>query len=718
VQKGSRPVAVEPVFDPRAKIASFRIVEGKTAVARIKPDLGTVRRGNAVSPWAQNQPVEGDYIKREAQAGRMGQQLYALAVKCAGGFMYRAPDKADLDAVAAAEAELAKRLPEWEAKDWVPTEARKEGRADWACEIYGATRWRDTYAPRQILTACTMLEELKQLQVELFDELPKERAAAVMTYLALGFDKAVAYNSRQSGWDPTRIKVCGAFVRHDLSMRWTFGEFDATGNLVPWVIQQVRDAYEGLVALVGSAETLFEERVGRSISIIKGSAADMHVIKTGTVSAICVDPPYYDNVMYAELSDYFYVWLKRILGDVHPSLFQEELTNKDDEAVANKARFKDIGRKADGLAKADYERKMAAAFREMHRVLCDGGVLTVMFTHKQVDAWDTLATSLIGAGFAIKASWPVHTESEHSLHQAKKNAAQSTILLTCRKRKDREEPVWWDDIKGRVREEARAKAAEFEKVGIRGVDLYIATFGPTLAILSEHWPVLSSEVDEKTGDPKPLRPEIALDLAREEVVKLRKQGLLLGRTVQFDPATDWYLMAWDAFKAEAFPGDEARKLAIALGMDLERDVIALKRLVAKKGDMVDIQQPTARRKRDMVDGDKETFDCWVDAVHTAMMLQEEDGSADCKAFLNKTGLMKDSTFKACVQAMINAIPRTKSKGKFVRPEAETLEAMRLAFFDDLVAPAEEEPPKVAVQATFDGEDFAESEGEDEEDNES
>ncbi|HQM22320.1 MAG TPA: DUF1156 domain-containing protein [Kiritimatiellia bacterium] len=718
LQKGAKPVAVEPVFDAHARLASYRIVKGKTAVAKLKPDLGTVKRGNAVSPWAQNQPVEGDYIKKEAQEGRMGQQLYALALKGSDGFLYRPPNDEELKAVDAAEKELARRLPAWEAQDWVPSEARKEGRADWACEIYGATKWRDTYAPRQLLAACTMLEELKKLQKDLFREMPEERAIAVMTYLALAFDKAVAYNSRQSGWHVSRQVMTSAFVRHDLSMRWAFGEFDASGNLVPWVIDQVGDAYEGLVALAGSAKTLFSEGSGRSISIVKGSAADMRTVKTGSIHSICVDPPYYDNVMYAELSDYFYVWMKRILGDVHPAFFTDEVTNKDDEAVANKARFKEMGKKADGLAKADYERKMAGAFREMHRVLRDDGVLTVMFTHKQVEAWDTLATSLIGAGFAIKSSWPVHTESEKSLHQAKKNAAQSTILLTCRKKKERKEPVWWDDIKGRVREEARAKAAEFETVGIRGVDLYIATFGPTLAILSEHWPVLSSEVDAKTGDPKPLRPEIALDLAREEVVKLRKQGLLLGRTVQFDPATDWYLMAWDAFKAEAFPGDEARKLAIALGLDLERDVVAAKRLVAKKGDMVDIQQPTARRKRDMVDGDKETFDCWIDAVHTAMMLQEEDGSAACKAFLNKTGLLKDSTFKACVQAMLNAIPRTKSKGKFVRPEAETLEAMRLAFFDDLVTPAEEEPPKVAVQATFDGKDFDEAEDEDEEEEDS
>jgi len=179
-----------------------------------------------------------------------------------------------------------------------------------------------------------------------------------------------------------------------------------------------------------------------------------------------------------------------------------------------------------------------SCFREMHRIPAADGVLTVVFTHKRVEAWDTLGMALINAGFKIDASWPVHTESEHSLHQAKKNAAASTILLVCRKREKASEQVWWDDLKARVREVAREKAAEFERMGIRGVDLYISTFGPVPSIISEHWPVLTSESDPKTGDPVPLRPGDALDIARQEVVSLRKQGLLPGRTVEFDPITD------------------------------------------------------------------------------------------------------------------------------------------------------------------------------------
>jgi hypothetical protein len=360
-----------------------------------------------------------------------------------------------------------------------------------------------------------------------------------------------------------------------------------------------------------------------------------------------------------------------------------------------------------------------------------------MFTHKRVEAWDTLASALIGAGFVIKASWPVHTESEHSLHQAKKNAASSTILLVCRKRTGDDGqwtgdggpssvvyrppsvvngPIWWDDIKESVRQVARQKAKEFAGQGIHGVDLYLSTFGPTLSILSEHWPVLTSEIDAKTGQPKPLRPEAALNLAREEVVRLRKQGLLSGREVAFDPATDWYLMTWDAFSAEQFPYDEARKLAIALGIELDSLIIAQKRLATKKGGFVSLQTPVQRRKKGMVDDELTTFPAWIDAVHTAMMVYQEDGPGACDAFLLKSGLKRDGTFKACLQALINAIPRSRIKGKFVRPEAEVLENMRLAFFDDLQAPVEEEPELPVIQGKLWAEEdgLAEDEGEEEE----
>jgi hypothetical protein len=178
-------------------------------------------------------------------------------------------------------------------------------------------------------------------------------------------------------------------------------------------------------------------------------------------------------------------------------------------------------------------------------------------------------------------------------------------------------------------------------------------------------------------------------------------------------------MAWDAFKAAEFPADEGRKLAIALGLDLETDIVKQKRLVAKKQSTIVLQSPRARRRRDTVDPDATYFSSWIDAAHTAMLVYEEDGARACEQFLKRTGLLNDGTFKACLQALINAIPRTKVKDKFVRPEAETLERLRLAFFEDLIVPAEEAPPE-AIQATFwspDGEIEESTEGEEDEDGE-
>jgi len=727
LRKGDDPIAVRLIADPKLDRCRFEIVRGRTACQRARPDEGTIRRGSAVSPWTGD-PIDGDYIKAEAQAGRMGQQLYAVEV-FDGTVNWRAPTAEDEAAYQRAVEELRRRRPQWQAADLIPNDDIPDGSKTSEPRRYGMLRWDELFSPRQLLAHVVILEELRKLSNQIRKELPRERAQAVVTYLALATDKCLDYNSRMIRLHAGRCVIAGTFDRHDFSFKWSHGEFDASRNLLPWALEQVVEAYEGIAGLVCPATQMLwgkEQAPVERLRITRANAQTLGNLGDGSVRLICVDPPYYDNVQYGELSDFFYVWMKRSLSDVHPELLNSfVLVPKDEEAVANPARFA-FAKKKKELARQDYENKMLACFREMHRLLADEGVLTVMFTHKQVAAWDTLGTALIRAGFRIDASWPVHTESEHSLHQAKKNAAASTILLVCRKRapapsdehtqsRDRKGaaedagrraggaagPVWWDDLKGRVRETARQKAAEFQAQGIGGVDLYISTFGPVLSIISENWPVLTSQTDPHTGDPLPLNPGEALDLARQEVVNLRKQGLLLGRSVEFDPVTDWYLMAWDAFKAEEFRADEARKLALVLGLDLERDIVRDKRLVTKKGANVVLNLPPRRRKRGMVDPEAEGFVHLIDAVHTMMMIYEEDGAKACQRFVNKLGLRTDSRIKALVQALMEAIPATRGKdGNFLRPEMATLDRLRMLFWDDLPGPKEEEPPALAQQHTL------------------
>jgi len=694
LQKVSDPVAVKLSTQPEWKICRFEIVHGKSAI-KSNPDNGTISRGTAVSPWTGD-TIDGDYIKAEAQAGRMGQQLYALSIHTANGYEFRTPSKEDLEAVYLAEKKLENCLPAWEAKGLVPTELYPEVSTDPRPLRYGMKAWKDFFSPRQLLSLITYLEAFHETMEEARKELSKEMTDAVKTYLAFAIDKCADYNSRMVRWHSSRGVIAGTFDRHDFSFKWSHAEMTLPNDGYVWAVSQIVDAYKGIVGLVATTQLpLFETSNGdplKRLTITQGNAQNLPDIQTGSVHLICVDPPYYDNVMYSECSDFFYVWMKRTLGSVYPEFFTDELTDKDNEAVANVARFEGVGRGSKReLAEKDYEYKMAACFKEMNRVLHPDGVLTVMFTHKKVEAWDSLALALIGAGFSIKASWPIHTESEHSLHQAKKNAAASTIFLVCRKRTKTGEEVWWDDIQAKVREVAREKAAQFHEAGISGVDLYLSTFGPVLSVISQQWPVLTSEVDEKTGSPKHLRPDTALKIAREEVIALRKQGLLLGQSVQFDPVTDWVLMAWDAFRAEQFPADEARKLALALGLDIEQDLIGQKKVITKKQNFVAFQLPKNRRRKGLVDPDAKAFPSLIDAIHTAMLIYEEDGSKACEVFLKNAGLLNDAKFKAGLQAMVNAVPWSKEKGKFKRPEAASLEAMCLTFFEDISLPVEEEP---------------------------
>ncbi len=703
LRKGKDAVAVRVIADPDLDECRFELVRGDDI--DFDPDVGTVRRGEARSPWT-GATIPGDYIKAEAQAGRMGSQLYAVATKTGRKRGFRLPTDEDLAALRTAEEELDRRLPSWEAEDLIPDEPYPEVATDMRPHYFGMSAWRKFFSPRQLLVFGTAVEELRRLENELRGEADPESVKALVTYLTMALAKAPNYNSYLSSWHVSRQVMRGVFDRHDFSFKWSFAEFDGAHNLFPWAVSQVVDAYRGVAELVEpSRVTLFPGRLDRTadlVEVLRGDAASLPY-EDGSVHAVVVDPPYYDNVQYAELSDFFYVWEKRTVGHIYPEFFSSELTDKAREAVANPARFEALDKKkAKALAKADYEKKMTRVFAEAHRVLRADGVLTVMFTHKKVEAWDTLGNSLIEAGFEIESSWPVHTESEHSLHQAKKAAAASTILLTCRKRTADREPAWWDDLKGEVRQVARDKAEEFAAAGIEGVDLYISTFGPTLSVISRQWPVFTSEVDPETGEARPLRPEEALDLAREEVADLRRRGLLLGRDVVFDPATDWYVLAWDAFRAVEFPYDEARKLALALGLDLEGDLVRA-RVVSKKGSSVVLQEAKQRRRPGLADPEETTFGRLLDAAHTLMVAYQEDGIRGAEGFLKRTRLGSDTRFHALLQALINAIPRTKQKGEFVRPEAAALDGIVTGLaemFSDLQIPQEPEGTVEPVQRTL------------------
>ena len=658
---------------------------------------GTVARGDGLCPYSDcERQIDGDHIKAQAQAGRMGEQLYAVVfkkrvfVETKSGRRrekwvrgYRAPRVED-DNGAEILARLAEKLPEWEALDLVPSERIPEGNKTMEPKRYGMAAWRDLFSPRQLLCHGTSVEVFREM-------LEADRTAGELTdvrraaygYLALSLDTLLDYNNRCSYWDAnTGRGIRHIFNRHDFAFVWSYAEMAplVTGVGYDWAIKKTAKCIKELVELLrgdGGKQDIFDVDDGKpdvpQVTVTCKSADALDHIPTASIDAVVMDPPYYDNVMYAELSDFFYVWLKRTAGHVFPGLFRRQLTDKENEAVANPARF--AGEKgARALAGRDYQDRMAAIFAECRRVLKPNGIMTLMFTHKATGAWDALTKGLMEAGFIITASWPVNTESEGGLHIKNKAAARSTVFLACRPRprgeaaEVRDSVTYWEDVEPRVAEAVRTRVSEFQEAGIAGVDLYLACFGPALEEFSRNWPLTRGTPRERPPaklarqlamleeewDPYAATPEDALDAARREVKRWRLEQLTHRKAnADLDAVTAFFVLAWDAFRAPVFAYDEALRLARAVGVDMDAQVA--KRLGEKRGSDFRLWDSITRAAKGGL-GPPDGSRAMIDALHHAANVSRTRSLAAARDMLAETGMDRDARLFRAFEAVLEVLP--------------------------------------------------------------
>ena len=666
---------------------------------------GTVARGDGVCPFGDcGRVIDGDEIKRQARDGRMGEQLFAVVYKRRVRTMlksgkrgrdrwvreYRAPRPVD-DNSAEIRERLEEKLPEWEVFDVVPTESYDDMYCD-RSKIYGVWKWRDLFSPRQLLCHGTSVEVFREmLEADRVAGRLSEVRKAAYGYLAITLDKLLNYNSRMSVWMPTRALIANTFNRHDFAFCWSHAEMAplVVGPGYDWAVRQTAKCIQELLDLTDSEASASgslplhadSDSTGRKpppVTVTCKSADRLDHIPDSSVDAVVMDPPYYDNVMYAELSDFFYVWLKRTAGRVYPALFRRRLTDKDGEATANPMRFR--GRSgAKALSGLDYQDRMAAIFAECRRMLKSDGILTLMFTHKATGAWDALTKGLIEAGFVITASWPINTESSGSLHIKDKAAANSTVFLACRPRAERsvtDATAYWEDVEPKVASAVRERVAEFRGAGIQGVDLYLACFGPALEEFSRHWPLERGQprrkpepkaksrqqsVPEQEWDPYAVTPEDALDVASREVKRWRLEQLTHRKAhADLDAPTAFFVLAWDTFNAPVFSYDEALRLARAVGTDLDKQVV--KRLAEKNGSNLrlwDSVRRSAKGSLGPVDGSRGM----IDAIHHAARLARNKSLAAARDLLAKARVDKEPRFFAALEAVLEVLPiSTKHTG--------------------------------------------------------
>jgi adenine-specific DNA methylase len=396
--------------------------------------------------------------------------------------------------------------------------------------------------------------------------------------MGLVVDKVSDYNSRQVMWEQVKKAVAHTFTQHAFPFRATFAEMPLTvsGGGLEWAIGNVLKATRQLAELPRAPHA-------QPATVSFGSATSLAEHPDGSITAVVVDPPYYDNVQYSELADYFYVWLSRTIGHLEPLWYLSDLCPNDDEGVANVEREKQKVRdrhgreptagEAKAAAHAYYEAVMRRTFAECRRVLRPDGVLTVMFTHTKQAAWVALATAIRDAGFTVTASWPVATESTTSLHIRDQNAAQSTVLLVARPRAAGAGTGLWAEVRPRIVAGARDAAARLEGEGIAGVDLLVGSFGPAIGAAAAF-----DRVQEATGDDVPF--DRVIEVAAGAVGAWRVERLTAratgggGATMGIDAVGRAVLVWWATFGRGTVGFDEALLLTRALGLDANALVAA------------------------------------------------------------------------------------------------------------------------------------------------
>ena len=678
---------IRVIPEPNAGRCSFEIVktDAEQSAATVNGAIATCPHCGATTPKG--------YIAAEAQQGRLGHQLYSVILNDQWqGFTkagkpkkrlttqrsFRSATPADDASIRMAEYRLAELAPSWDDGDVLPNEAVPDGN-DQRPHTYGMERWVKMFNPRQQLAHGCCVQAFRECVDDdaRAGRLDDQRRAA-WAYVGIALDKVINRNSVLCIWDHQTNKVVQTFLTHDFSFKWSYAEMAVScrGLGLEWSIKDMDKCLSAILSMTGHPEPVEQTGVpaeavqaeltappeapptiARPARVIRGDARDLP-LDSGSVDCIVFDPPYEENVCYAELSDFFYVWLKRTAGYVFPDDFTDYLTEKDQEAIASPARFKNRatkGKSAKTLALADYQEKMADIFTECRRVIKDDGIATVMFNHKSTAAWDALTVSLIEAGFSITRTWPVKTEAESSIHIKGRAAARTTILLVCRPREENPFPKPWHQVEALIAQAVRDDICDnLIQADLKPIDLYLSAFGPALRVISEHWGTERESANENRPEaPFAVTPTDALQVARREVSRHRAQEISREwANNPVDAATKFYVLAKDATENDTLIFDEANLLARAIGVRLEKNDATMKRIVEFKSDKVSLLSARDRLAARSI-GDDIMPGSTLDTVHTAIALTDRRNTLDAQEWLTqRLHEPQDTQFRTTLEALI------------------------------------------------------------------
>ena len=543
---------------------------------------GTMSRSGVQCPLCRAITTMQD-LRLDGRAGRLGEVMTAVVVDGPNGKVYRLPTDRELEAARVDPADLDRLYAEipFDLPDEPTPKAGIGASRAFSIDGYGFDTWRTLFTNRQLLALGTFIQEIRSLPAAMADS-PEDWREAKSVYASCALSKFADYSSATCSWHNAGEKLRNTFARFALPMIWDYCEVnplaDTTGGFlasVEW-LGRVCDHLLDATHEAPAAAVLRRSAAERQAAAKGGDGFDL----------ICTDPPYYDAIPYSDLMDFFHIWLRRALHGLSPAMdaaFEMQFGPKWD-AAANDGELIDDAARFGGdraASRRNYEDGMARAFGRFHAALRDDGRLVIVFANKSPDAWETLVSALIRAGFVVTGSWPIRTEMETRQRSLASAALASSIWIVCRKRPAAR--AGWDAaVLAEMRANVTEQLREFWDAGIRGPDFVWAATGPALEAFSKYPAVNKADKTDARMSVSEFLREVRRFVVDFVVGRVLTRGGGGAATSGLDDVTTYYLLHRNDFGVGDAPAGAC--ILYALSCNLSDRELADRHGILSRGD--------------------------------------------------------------------------------------------------------------------------------------
>ncbi len=506
---------------------------------------------------------------------------------------------------------------------------------------YGLETWGDLFNLRQQMVLITFAEKIRGIYKILLRETQNtEFAAAICVYLALTFDRMAASNNSLCRWQPTGEKIADLFSRQALSMVWDYAE----PNQISGASRSWNELFSDTINVLEHL-SLFP-RESNFCNVTQSSATELPYPENH-FDAILTDPPYYDNIPYSHLSDFFYVWLKRTLGDVLPELFSTPLVPKKNEIVAYT-----LANGGFEAGKRFFEENLKKAFQEIHRILKPGCIASIVYAHKSTEGWETVINALLDSGLVVTSAWPLNTEMKSRVNANETASLASSIYIIARKT-SRQSTGFYNDVRAELTQHLDTKLHRLWEEGIGGADFFIAAIGSAIEVFGKYEQVMDYEGNI-------VRANRLLEEVREIATNYAVKQILHDEfATEVSPMARFYVL-WRWNYGEALvPFDEANKLAHSCGLDLSLQ-FGKNGFIKKEKEFARLLGPQGRKLVDLDDPRD-----MIDVLHKTLLLWEKGQRAEMVTALADRGFGRSEAFYRVAQAISETLPLESKEKKLL-----------------------------------------------------